>query len=177
MKKLIYLAICLFLLIGHVKAQDGYTHFTFRGGYLYRDAGTISLGFDFAKKYYSSYELTATFIKSNSNKTSSETIYNEVDSTYSTKVLKHSYENLLLGIQYKPLLLRVKNSAVKFRVGAFIGTDWSNFIAAPNLGVEFVQSLSPGVDLTLTNNNGYFFWATKPVRWRNTAEFGIRIAL
>lgn len=177
MKKLIYLFAILLSSVGSAYSQDGYTHFIARGGYLYKDAGTLSLGFDFAKEYYSSYEVTATFVRSTSKKITNESVYNESDSTYSQRELKHSYENLLLGIQYKPLLLRSKNTAIKFRFGGFIGTDWSNFIASPNIGVEFIQSLTPGVDISFTNNNGYFFWATKPTRWRNTAEIGIRIAL
>lgn len=158
-------------------AQDGYTHFQLRTGYVRKDAMTVSIGFDFAKKYYSAYEVTASYMKSFSNKFSYETLYNESDSTYSQRKINHAYQNLLLGIQYKPLLLRSKNTAIKFRLGGYIGTDLSNFIASPNLGFEILQSLTRDIDLTFTNNNGYFFWAEKPTRWRNSAEIGIRLAL
>lgn len=176
MKKLIILT--LFILSANlIFAQAGYTHFQFRTGYVHKDAITVSIGLDFAKKYYSAYEVTATYKKSFSDKISHETLFNEEDSTYTKRQINHAYENLLLGIQYKPLIIRSKNTAVKFRFGGYIGTDFNHFIASPNIGFEILQSLSRTLDLTFANNNGYFFWAEKPTRWRNTAEIGIRLAL
>lgn len=176
MKKIIFSAFFA-LSVCSSYGQDGFTYLQFKGGFVRKEAMTISLGFDFSKKYYSAYEVTATYLKSFDKKVSYETIFNETDSTYTKRELNHAYENLLLGIQYKPLVFRQKNTAIKFRLGGYIGTDFDNFIASPNLGFEFIQSLTRRVDLTISNNNGYFFWASKPTRWRNTAELGIRVAL
>lgn len=176
MKKLLII-ISLILSTSILVAQDGYTHFLFRTGYVYKDAMSLSLGLDFAKKYYSAYEVTATYKKSFSDNITYETIFNEADSTYTKRQINHAYENLLLGVQYKPLLIRSKNTTMKFRFGAFLGTDFNNFIASPNIGFELLQSISQRVDLSFTNNNGYFFWAERPTRWRVTAEVGIRLAL
>lgn len=176
MKTIIFFSL-FFLSVLHTYAQEGFTYLQLKGGYVRKDAMTISLGFDFSTKYYSAYELTATYLKSFDKKVSFETIFNEADSSYTKRELNHAYDNLLLGVQYKPLLFRQKNTTVKFRIGGYIGTDFDNFIASPNLGFEFIQSLTRTVDLTISNNNGYFFRASKPTRWRNTAELGIRVAL
>lgn len=167
----------LLMLISIASAQEGYTHLQLRTGYMHKDAMTFSIGFDFAKKYYTAWELTATYNKSFSKEYSYETIFNPEDSTYSQRQINHSYENLLFGVQYKPLLFRSKNTTIKFRLGAFAGTNFNKFILSPNLGFELLQSVSPKVDLLFINNNGYYLWAEKPTRWRNTAEIGIRIAL
>jgi len=168
----------LFLTMGVSRGQDGYVHFTFRGGYLHENAATFSLGLDFAKKYYSAWELTGTYIRSFSKETTSETIFSPSDSTYSQRTLKHAYKNLLMGVQYKPLVVRDKNTVFRFRFGGYVGSDFDHFIAAPNIGSELLQSLSPSVDLFFSTSNGYYLWATpKAVRWRHTAEAGLRIAL
>ncbi|MGO3307107.1 MAG: hypothetical protein ACTILG_10640 [Sphingobacterium sp.] len=66
---------------------------------------------------------------------------------------------------------------MRFRFGGYLGTDLNTFVAAPNLGVEWIQSISGKMDLVLANNNGYFFWAQKSHRWRIAAEIGIRFPL
>lgn len=174
-----FVIILLLILINlSSKGQDGYTHFTLRGGYLHDKAFTFSLGLDFAKKYHSAWELTGTYIKSFSNEISYETIFNEVDSTFSQRTLNHSYKNLLMGVQYKPLITRSKNTLLRFRFGAYIGSDFNRFIASPNVGFELLQSLTPSTDIFFSNSNGYYLWASpKATRWRHTAEIGFRLAL
>lgn len=136
------------------KAQDGVNHFFFRGGAVYERAGQVSIGFDFSSKYHSAYELGLIYYRG-----------------------RDKYENYLLGLNYKPVIVRNKNTNFRFRLGAFGGTDLKTFVAAPNLGLELVQSISPNVDFIFVNNNGYYFWANKGQRWRIAAEVGLRFPL
>lgn len=136
------------------KGQDGFTHLFARGGVVYKQAGQASIGFDFATKYHNAYELAFTYYRT-----------------------EGSYENYLAGFNYKPVIFRNKNTNMRFRFGGYLGTDLNTFVAAPNLGVEWIQSISGKMDLVLANNNGYFFWAQKSHRWRIAAEIGIRFPL
>lgn len=176
MKNLIFLS--TFMLIYNLGlCQDGFTFFQLKGGYVHREGMSLNIGFDFSKKYYSAYELTGTYMQSFAKEVSYETVFNEADSSYTQRELKHSYKNLLVGFQYKPIMFREKNTAMKFRFGGFMGTDFDKFIISPNVGLELVHSLGKGFDLTLSNNNGYYFWASKPTRWRNSIELGFRLGL
>lgn len=143
--------IVLFTISSIVKGQDGFTHIFARGGVVYKNAGQVSAGFDFASKFHNAYELSFSYYRATS-----------------------AYENYLFGLNYKPVILRKKNTNLRFRFGGYIGTDLGGFVAAPNAGLEWIQSLSGQVDLFIANNNGYFFWAHNNQRWRATAEIGVR---
>ncbi|MCL4638336.1 MAG: hypothetical protein M5Z89_05035 [Olivibacter sp.] len=148
------LLVCFLAIAAIVKAQDGYTHLFIRGGAVYKHAAQASIGFDFASQYHRAYELAFTYYRG-----------------------KGKYENYLAGINYKPVIIRNKNTLLRFRFGGFAGTDLKKFIASPNAGIEWSQSLSGNVDLIISNNNGYFFWAQKNQRWRITAEIGLKFPL
>lgn len=137
-----------------VKGQDGYTHLFMRGGAVYKHAGQASVGFDFASKYHNAYELAFTYYRANDE-----------------------YQNYLLGINYKPVLMRNKNTNFRFRFGAYAGTDLEKFVVSPNIGIELIQSLSGNLDLIIANNNGYYFFAQKAQRWRLAVEIGIKFPL
>jgi len=136
------------------KGQDGFTHIFARGGIAYKEAGQASIGFDFASKYHNSYELGFTYFRT-----------------------KGDYQNYLASLNYKPVIIRNKNSTVRFRFGGYLGTDLNKFVASPNLGLEWAQSVSGNIDIVLANNNGYYFWANKSHRWRIAAEVGVRFPL
>lgn len=148
------LVISLLAVVAIAKGQDGFTHVFGRGGFANRQASQLSLGFDFAAKYHNAYELAFTYYRA-----------------------KSSYENLLLGANYKPVILRNKNSNLRFRFGGYFGTDLNKFVVSPNAGLEWVQSLASNIDLIVANNNGYYFGAEKKQRWRIAAEIGIRLPL
>lgn len=153
MKKLFLVAI--FTIAGYtMNAQNGYTHFFFKGGAVISNGVNVGLGFDFAGNYYNSVEISANYFKRN----------DVVD-----------YENYLLGVNYKPLLFREKNSLVKLRIGVYAGSGTEDFTVAPNVGFEFIQSLSNDVDFFISNDNGYYFETEQ--KWVVTANLGLRIAL
>jgi len=135
-------------------AQDGFVHFFARGGAGYEKAASATAGLDFAAKYHSSYEVAAMYFRKTDR-----------------------YENYLVGVNYKPVVVRDKNATLKFRIGGYMGTDLDRFTAAPNIGMEFLHSVSGKVDIMATNNNGIYFFAKKGARWRVSAEIGLRIAL
>lgn len=153
MMRLIIL-ISLLTMVQIVKGQDGITYIFMRGGAVYQNAGQVSAGFDFPSKFHDAYEVSLLYYRSNFN-----------------------YENYLLGLNYKPVLLRNKNTNLRFRFGAYAGTDLKRFIATPNVGLELIQSLSRNLAIALTNNNGHFFGAKDNQRWRAAVEIGIRLKL
>src|SRR5690606_6466764 len=127
-----FFTIIFFLSIAAIgKAQDGVNYFFFRREAVYERAGQVSIGFDFSSKYQSAYELGLTDYRG-----------------------RDKYENYLVGLNYKPVIVRNKNTNFRLRFGAFGGTDLKTFVAAPNLGLELDQSISPNVAFIFVNNNG-----------------------
>ncbi|HLT86484.1 MAG TPA: hypothetical protein VKZ57_02775 [Sphingobacterium sp.] len=150
-----YMLLLYFFSIAAIgKAQDGYTHFFARGGLVYKNAGKASIGFDLARKYHNAYELALTYYRPHTGR-----------------------ENYLLGINYKPVIVRNKNSTFRFRFGGYAGTDMDKFIAAPNMGFEFHQAIAPKLDLIFANNNGFMFWGEKHNAWRIDLEVGLKFSL
>ncbi|WP_312352569.1 hypothetical protein [Sphingobacterium siyangense] len=148
-----YLIFLSFFLIAAItKGQEGFVHVFVRGGLGYPSASQLALGLDFSLKDNNAYELSANYYRSKSRN-----------------------ENILLGINYKPIIIRSKNLNLRFRFGGYLGSDLKTFIVSPNAGIEWIQSLSSNVDLTFANNNGYFFGIDKGQRWRTSAEIGIRL--
>ncbi len=151
MKKLLILSLSLFSL-SQLKAQEGLTFLTVKGGMAYQDAMTGTVGLDFTTRYHNAVEISLTYYKADDR----------------------AYDNVLCGLFYKPLLIRSRNSVLKFRMGTHIGTDNSEFVISALGGLEFLQSLAPGVDLVLSNNSGYYFFAHN--HWRVSGEVGIRFS-
>lgn len=150
--------VAIFIVTGFtMNAQDGYKHFFFKGGPVIPNGLSVSVGFDFARDYYNAVEISANYFKN----------FKKKDSI--------TYENYLLGINYKPLLFREKNSLVKLKIGVYGGSGTDNFTIAPNIGFEFLQSLSNNLDLVISNDNGYYFSSSQ--EWIITANIGFRIAL
>lgn len=137
------------------KAQDGFKFITLRGGYTYQKAYEASIALDFATTYHGAFELSGTYYRNNPHKTF----------------------NVLLGGIFKPVVFRNKNFTMRWRMGGEVGTDWKNFIAIPQLGFDFNQSVSQGIDIVLTNHYGYGFWAQENERWRATFQLGIRLSI
>src|SRR5699024_4319939 len=90
---------------------------------------------------------------------------------------KGDYDNFLMGYNYKPVLVRDKNTTVRWLFGVYGGTDLQSFIVSPNAGFEILQSLSPRLDVVFYNDDGYYFFADKSRRWRMCANIGIRFPL
>src|SRR5690606_22097154 len=150
-----FFTIIFFLSIAAIgKAQDGVNHFFFRGGAVYERAGQVSIGFDFSSKYHSAYELGLTYYRD-----------------------RDKYENYLVGLNYKSVIVTNKNTQFRCRVGTFGGTYLKRFIAAQNFGMELFQTTSPHLNILYEKKNGSYFWANQAQRRRIAAEVGLRYPL
>ncbi|MGV8135054.1 MAG: hypothetical protein AB2L20_07560 [Mangrovibacterium sp.] len=134
-----------------VRAQEGFKYFILKGGTVYQDAWTGTAGIGFVTRYHNSFELSFNYYR-----------------------YKTDYENYLLGLFYKPVISRNKNATLKFRIGSHVGTDNSDFIFSALGGLEFLQSLSGGLDLVFSGTGGYYFNGHNG--WRIAGEVGLRFS-
>lgn len=155
MKKAILIAF-LFMAAINVKAQNGLKFFSLRGGWVAKNAFSGTLSYDFNTRYFNQ---------------------NEVFAEYYQNYKHHDYKSIMGGFVLKPVMFRNGNTAVRYRFGAGIGTTTRKFVAAPQLGFEFAQSVGSGIDLLIMNRNQFTFWGDGKDRWRVGIEAGIRIPL
>ncbi len=137
-----------FLLRGH--AQEGYKYAILKAGPVYQDAWSATAGIDFVTRYHNSFELSLSYYRHRSD-----------------------YRNYLLGLFYKPVICRSKNTSLKLRMGTHVGTDNSDVILSALGGLELSQSLFPGLDLMVSATGGYY---NRHHNWRVTGEAGFRIS-
>lgn len=154
MKKALLLAL-LFMAAINVKAQNGTKYFSLRGGWVAKNAFSGTLSYDYNTHYFNQNEIFVEYYQNYKN---------------------HDIKTIMGGFVLKPVLIRSGNTAVRLRFGAGIGTTTSKFVAAPQLGAEFAQSIGKGFDILLISRNQYVFWGNAD-RWRVGVEAGIRIPL
>jgi hypothetical protein len=154
MRKLLIVFVLLFT--GYLaKAQEGYTYIGVRGGWAANNAYICTINLDFSSKYFSSYELFGE-------------VYDKANS---------DYRSYMGGVVYKPTLTRNKNSLLRLRAGVGVGSGNDKFIAAPQLGLEFAQTLGNNVDLLFVNRNQLVLFDQKSTKWRVGLEVGVRFPL
>ncbi|WP_018480029.1 hypothetical protein [Pontibacter roseus] len=130
MRKSLLLSLLLLVVLS-CRAQEGYTHLNVAGGWMYKDALTANLALEFSKRHYNSYEIFGDAYKSN------------VDDS----------KNWLVGVAYKPMLTRSRNTFLKLRLGAGIGSNTAHFIGALQAGLELGYVLPGNVVLMLQQKN------------------------
>ncbi len=155
MKK-VSLLIALIFMVAIVKAQNGTKYFSLRGGWVAESAYIGTLSYDFNTRYFNQ---------------------NEVFAEYYQDYKNPSIKTFMGGFAVKPVLFRSKNTAIRYRFGASMGTTVSSFVAAPQVGFEFSQSLGSGFDFLIMNRNQYVLFGDTPERWRVGVEVGIRIPI
>jgi len=136
------------LVKGH--AQEGHKYIILKAGPVYQDAWSATAGIDFVTRYHNSFELSLSYYRHRSD-----------------------YRNYLLGLFYKPVICRSKNTSLKLRLGTHVGTDNSDVIFSALGGLELSQSLFPGLDLMVSATGGYY---NRHHNWRVTGEAGFRIS-
>jgi len=151
MKKFVII-IGIGLLAMTLQAQQGYHYGVLKGGTGNGHSLTGTLGLDVVTRYHNSLELSFNFLAADN--------------------LKDEY---LLGIQYKPVLSRARNTALKWRMGVLGGTNLSQFVGGLQTGWELQHSLVGGFDLLLVNHYGYCFGSE--LNWRIGMELGFRFTL
>ncbi|TKC08027.1 hypothetical protein FA048_12755 [Pedobacter polaris] len=153
MKKfLILLLLCLF---NKVYAQSGFTYVGARLGLGNKEARLMGVNLNFPSKYRNSYEISADYFQWS----------------------KSSYEELQLGIIYKPEFYRNRNTSLRYRIGGAVGTDFYKFLAGPELGLELGQAIYSGAEIIIANKNQYLFFAEKSYRLRTNLSIGLKISL
>ncbi len=156
MKKAALFIAFLFMVAINVKAQNGTKYFSLRGGWVAESAYIGTLSYDFNTRYFNQDE-----------------VFVEYYQDYKIQNIK----TFMGGFAIKPVLFRSKNTAIRYRFGASIGTTTTSFIAAPQIGFEFAQSLGSGFDFLIINRNQYVLFGNTPERWRVGVEVGLRIPI
>jgi hypothetical protein len=155
MKKALLFAF-MFMAAINVKAQNGTRFFSLRSGWVAKNAFTGTVSLDISTKYFNQKEIFAEYYQNYNN---------------------HDLKTIMGGFVLKPVMFRSGNTALRFRLGAGIGSTTRKFVAAPQLGVEYSQSIGKGFDLLVVNRNQVVFGGDKADKWRIGLEAGIRIPL
>jgi hypothetical protein len=155
MKKALLFAF-IFMAAINVKAQNGTRFFSLRSGWVAKNAFTGTVSLDISTKYFNQKEIFAEYYQNYNN---------------------HDLKTIMGGFVLKPVMFRSGNTALRFRLGAGIGSTTRKFVAAPQLGVEYSQSIGKGFDLLVVNRNQVVFGGDKADKWRIGLEAGIRIPL
>ena len=156
MKNVALLIVLVFMVAINVGAQNGTKYFSLRGGWVAESAYIGTLSYDWNTRYFDQNEFFAEYYQD-----------------YKIPNIK----TFMGGFAVKPILFRSKNTAIRYRFGASIGTTITSFIAAPQVGFEFSQSLGSGFDFLIMNRNQYVFFGNTPERWRVGVEVGLRIPI
>ena len=155
MKKALLFAF-IFMAAINVKAQNGTRFFSLRSGWVAKNAFTGTVSLDISTKYFNQKEIFAEYYQNYNN---------------------HDLKTIMGGFVLKPVMYRSGNTALRFRLGAGIGSTTRKFVAAPQLGLEYSQSIGKGFDLLVVNRNQVVFGGDKVDKWRIGLEVGLRIPI
>ncbi|UZR99613.1 hypothetical protein [Chondrinema litorale] len=126
MKWVLVWLVAMTLIAFKVNAQEGYNYLDIAGGYLVKDTYGIELSLEFGKRYHNQLEL----------------LFDYAHNTHSER------NNYMLGLAYKPLITRKRNTVLNLRVSAALGTNEYDFIAG----------ISTGLELNFAFSNGWIFF-------------------
>jgi hypothetical protein len=155
MKKALLFAF-IFMAAINVKAQNGTRFLSLRGGWVAKNAFTGTVSLDISTKYFNQKEIFAEYYQNYDN---------------------HDLKTIMGGFVLKPVMYRSGNTALRFRLGAGIGSTTRKFVAAPQLGLEYSQSIGKGFDLLVVNRNQVVFGGNNVGKWCIGLEAGIRIPI
>ncbi len=142
----------LCLLVWAAQAQEGFQYGLLQFGWQQPQAWSVSAGFDVVTRYHNSVELALSF-----------------------EHPQKANDELLLGLVYKPVLIRGKNSAIKLRLGVLAGSDQHSFVGGPQGGWEWQYSLGAHLDFLVLNQYSYCWGSERS--WRVGVALGLRMTL
>lgn len=147
----------IFMMFGFfsVYGQNGTHYISVKAGVGVRGIYSGSISYDYSTKYYNQHEIFGEFIESHDT----------------------GYRTMMGGLVIKPVQVRGVNSAIRWRLGAGLGTDFNRIVVAPQVGWEVSQTFKNRIELIFENKNQVVLGAPMSERWRFMIDLGIRILL
>lgn len=159
----------LFVILGFVsgfaaQAGEGDTYFSFSGGALYKNA--ISSEFTFEKEisHHGGWEVGLDYYNNCFGKI-------ERDSN-GIKIQHHA---ILFQGAYKRVLIRYKNSNIRWRIAAGAGVNEKGFTCSVTPGLEYNHTFSNGIQFFILDKNQFSFWSSNKSWFRTGLLVGIKI--
>lgn len=137
LKAALLTVVMAFSCLSSAKAQaTNYNHLQLSLGALYEKGFDITLGYEHETKYHNAWEYFANgYIK-------------YADDPEAGHITKESfwknYRSWLLGIAYKPCVVRHRNGHGNFRIGVMAGSDTDVLIGGSTVGYEHTYALRYG---------------------------------
>lgn len=167
MKKYLIIAMLIAAGVIPVKAGDGDKHVGFQAGVMYPGVLNGVLSVDFETRYHNAFEFYI------------DAFTEWKDCPDCGKVCKESFwkSNYALGVglAYKPMVHRSRNSMGRFRIGADIGTCSREFALGIEAGYEYVWTFKNNVQFILQQKNELTFWG-RPT-WKFGGMVGLRLPM
>lgn len=133
---LVVFLILLALYSGRVRAQSNVNHLQLGIGALYERGFDVTLAYEHETKYHNSWEYFANgYIKYDTDPNAGHITH---DSFWK------NYQSWLLGIAYKPCVVRGRNHHGNFRIGLMVGSDTHDFIGGGTIGYQHSYALRYG---------------------------------
>ncbi len=164
--KRILLILSLSLAVLPSVAGNGDKFFNLSAGWQWKNTVNAIIGFEAETKYHNAWEM-----------------YVDLSTAYE-KCPQHgtvdsksfwAYKTFGIGGAYKPLIYRGKNSTLRWRLGADLGTNRRGFQASLDLGFEYAYSLRSGIQLFVMQKNDFVFWTRD--HFRNGVLIGVKFPL
>ena len=167
MKNFLIIAMLIVAGVTPVKAGDGDKHVGFQAGVMYPGVFNGVLSVDFETRYHNAFEFYI------------DAFTEWKDCPDCGKVCKESFwkSNYALGVglAYKPMVHRSRNSMGRFRIGADIGTCSREFALGIEAGYEYVWTFKNNVQFILQQKNELTFWG-RPT-WKFGGMVGLRLPM
>jgi len=173
MKK-IYLIMLVVLLPLRSFAGDGDNYLNIGGGWQTNifdwetapHIANVTLGLELEGKYHNAWELNLDL--------ATAYVVCPTDHVVDSKSF-FDYKSFGIGVAYKPVLSRAKNSLVRWRIGANIGANDNGFQTAITGGIEYSYSFKNRMQLFILQKNDIVFWSRD--NFRNGVIIGLKLPL
>jgi len=164
MKRIILIFVTFLLISFSLKAGDGDTYFSFAGGLLFKNAFSGELTFEKEISSHGGWEVGIDFYNRSFGDIGIDSIGNKVN----------HYAILAQGA-YKAILLRNKNSNIRWRFAAGIGANEKGFTCSVTPGIEYNYTFSNNVQFFILEKNQFSFWTSDKSWIRCGIILGIKI--
>lgn len=167
MKLRLFIIISLLCAVKSASAQFNANHLLVGGGISYRNGLEATLAFEHTTSYHNSWEY---FVNGY--------VQYEKDPEYghiNHNSLFHNYRSWLLGIAYKPCMVRGRNQHGNLRIGVIAGSDFERFIGGGTIGYEQTFALHKDWEIFFQVKEDVLFRAKDT--FRTGVSIGIKIPI